>query len=171
MKTFIYESFFGHGNDPCYGMDDRPDWTYFPPSTILEILQNEAIPASDRIWAFTQPLSGVDDRTLRLFACKCVRDTHLPDGRKVWDLLTDEHSRNAVIVAERFANGEATEEDLIAARDAARDAAWVAAWVAIEAARDAAEAARDAVWVAAWDAVWVAAWDAQVEFAIELLKA
>ena len=64
-----------------------------------------------------------DPKNYRLIACACVRDTPLADGRKVWDLLTDPRSRNAVEVAERFAIGEATQEEL----DAARDAAWAAA--------------------------------------------
>src|SRR5688572_29248735 len=53
-----------------------------------------------------------DDRQGRLWACWCVRDTPLSDGRKVWDLLTDERSRQAVEVAERFAEGQATEKEL-----------------------------------------------------------
>ena len=93
------------------------------------------------IWIATR--DGVlDDKTLRLFACFCARQN--------WHLLTDERSRNAVEVAERFANGLASDDELAAARDAARaarDAAWAAAreasvaasvaWAAWEAARDA----------------------------------
>lgn len=46
----------------------------------------------------------------------------MADGRTVWDLLTDERSRNAVIVAEKYVNGEATEAAGAAARAAAREA-------------------------------------------------
>ena len=59
-----------------------------------------------------------NDKNLRLFACWCVR--------KIWHLLTDERSRNAVVVAEKYANGDATQEELAAAWDAARAAAWAA---------------------------------------------
>jgi len=114
----------------------RPDWMLW----LLDAVKHE------------------DDKTYRLFACWCVRNTPLADGRKVWVLLTDKRSRDAVEVAERFAVGEATREELatawVAARVAARDAARASAR---DAARDAAwDAARDA----AWDAAWVAARDA-----------
>ena len=72
------------------------------------------------------------DREWRLFAVWCAR--------QVQHLMTDERSIKALDVAERFANGEATEEELIAA--------WAAAEAA-EAARDAARAARYAAWAAA----------------------
>ncbi len=75
------------------------------------------------LWALNAAGIKVSDKKLRLFACSCIRETPLPDGRKVWDLLTDERSRRVVEVAERFANGEATQEELAAAWAAARDAA------------------------------------------------
>ena len=84
-----------------------------------------------------------NDKTLRSFACWCIR--------KVWRLLTDERSRNAVIVAEKYANGEATIEEL--------DAAWAAARAA----------ARDAAWAAARAAARDAARDAQSKHLIEML--
>ena len=71
------------------------------------------------VWIYRRTVTPMDLRELRLFACWCVRETPLADGRKVWDLLTDERSRNAVVVAERFVRGEATGEELERARSAA----------------------------------------------------
>ena len=100
------------------------------------------------LWAVSR--EGVfSDKDLRLIACRIVRETPLTDGRKVWDLLTDERSRNTVIAAEKFANGESTLAEL----EAARAAAWAAAR----------EAAAEAAWAAAGAAAWAAAWAAQVE--------
>ena len=71
----------------------------------------------------------------------------------------DPRSVEAVDVAERFANGLATKEELTVAREAAMDAAWDADSVA---ASDAARAAAwDAASVAARYAAWDAAWDAE----------
>ena len=122
-----------------------------PYKTMAEIW--DACPRADwLIWILEKTGQNMDSKTLRLFACWCVRETPLSDGRKVWDLLTDERSRNAVIVAERFANGEATEEE--------RDAAWFAAPSARASSRAAGDAAYDAAWSAASNAAWSAAWAA-----------
>ena len=92
----------------------------------------------------------------RLFTVWCAR--------QVQHLMTDQRSLDALSVADRYANGEATDEELAAARAAA----WAAARAverAVEraAARAAARAARAAAWVAASaarDAAWDAAGDA-----------
>jgi hypothetical protein len=138
--------------EPCY--DPQEKYGDFS-GTILDILKDKRIPAKDRIWAATRK-GMLDDRTLRLFACKCVRE--------VWHLLTDKRSRKAVEVAERYAVGEATSEEL----DAARAAAWAAAW----------DAARAAAWAAAWAAARAAAmaaagdaaWEKQVIILIRLIE-
>lgn len=137
---------------------------------------------SDWMLWLDRKLDLLTDRQRRLIACKCVRETPLADGRVTWDLLTDERSRSALTVAERYASGWAPAEDLAAARaaaaaawaaarDAARAAAWAAAAAAMAAAdaadaaraaaRDAAKAAADAARDAAWAAADAAdAWDA-----------
>jgi hypothetical protein len=119
----------------------------------------------------------------RLFAVWCAR--------QVEHLMTDERSKRACDVAERYALGQATDEELAAARDAARDAAWAAWDAAWDAARDAARAAardaaraaaRDAAWDAAWTAwdaaraaardaraAWAVAWDAQTKKFLEIV--
>jgi hypothetical protein len=70
------------------------------------------------IWALRK-IDFKDDRKYRLYACACVRGTPLADGRTLWDLLTDDRSRNAVEVAERYAEGKASEEERLEARKAA----------------------------------------------------
>jgi hypothetical protein len=118
-------------------------------------------------------VDGWNDKTLRLFAVWCAREA--------LKLVADPDPRSiaACDVAERYANGEATYEELHAAWDAAsaaasaaawdpaRDAAWDAAWDPASAAASA--AARDAAWDAARDAAWDAAWDAQLKKIYEMV--
>ena len=101
------------------------------------------------LWIATR--DGVlTDRELRLFAVFCARS--------VEHLMTDQRSKNAISVAERFAIGEATDMEL----SAARSAAWLAAWSAADSAAWSAELseARSAAWLAAWSAADSAAWSA-----------
>lgn len=95
--------------------------------TLSRILESNGL--SDAIWC----LRAVDghDREIRLFAVACAR--------RVQHLMKDPRSIAVLDVAERFANGDATNEELSTARDAARAAAWDAAGAAAEAAAWAAE--------------------------------
>ena len=100
------------------------------------------------IWVATR--SGVlDDRTLRLFAVWCAR--------QVQHLLTDPRSLDVLDVAERHANGQATDQELRAAAQPACHAAWAAAtqYAAPGAATQPTWHADDA-WAAAWAATWAA---------------
>jgi hypothetical protein len=134
------------------------------PLTFLHILESNGL--DDCCWAMRS--TPEYSREWRLFAVWCAR--------QVEHLMTDERSINAINVAEKFANKEATQEDLAAASAAASAAAWAAAsaaasaaaWDALDAARAAArDAARDAASAAAWAALdaasaaaWAAAWAA-----------
>ena len=102
----------------------------------------------DIIWAVCHN-DYMTDRDLRLFAVWCVRE-----ALKLVD--PDPRSVEACNVAERFANGNATDEELAAA--------WAAAWDATRAAARA--AARDAARAAAW----AAAWDAQIDQLLPYFK-
>ena len=146
---------------PCYDLSKHlpEDWQ----GTVLDILKMDTIPAQDRFWVVLRE-ELIDAKTLRLFAVWCAR--------QVQHLITDPRSIAAIDTAEKYANGQATNEELATARDAAWDAAWYAAW---DAARAAAHAAvGDAAWNpagnAAWDAAQQAAQDAQVNQLINMLE-
>lgn len=81
------------------------------PVSIVQILDSNGL--DDALWCL-RAVKG-HDREIRLFAVWCAR--------QVEHLMTDERSKNALNVAERFANGEATEQEMAAAGDAA----WAAA--------------------------------------------
>jgi Lon protease-like protein len=185
MKTLTWADFAKH--EPCYNPAEKyGNWQ----GTILDLMQHPEIPAKDKVWAFTRE-GIVGDKTLRLFAVGCAK--------KVQHLMKDQRSIDALDVAERYANGNATKDEVAAARKAAWYAEWDAAGAAAKAAERAAlyatqeaawDVAREAAaaweWAAAWDAAWDAtrasAWasagelagaaarEAQVEIAIELLN-
>jgi leucyl aminopeptidase (aminopeptidase T) len=109
----------------------------------------------DSLWCL-RAVKGYD-KEIRFYAVWCARQVEHLDKSGVSKQTND--------VSEKFANGDATCDELYAARAAARAAAsaaaraaaWDAAWVAARAAASAAARA------AAWDAAWVAAWAAQEE--------
>ena len=104
------------------------------PLPYAEILRINGL--DDAIWCCrAEPQHA---REWRLFAVWCAR--------QVQHLMTDEQSIAEIDVAERHANGDATDRELYAADAAARDAAW--------------NAARNAAWATADDAAWNAAWNA-----------
>ena len=127
------------------------------PLSLVTILDSNGL--DDTLWCL-RSCDGID-REARLYAVWCAR--------QVQHLMTDPRSLAALDVAERHANGEATDKELDAAWDVAGGAAWDAAW---DVARGAASAAASA---AAWDvasaaasaaargaargAAWDAAWD------------
>ena len=146
-----------------FTVDDvyRNTYIRFPhkePISLLSILESNGL--YDALWAL-RCVEGVD-RDARLFAVWCAR--------QVQHLMTDHRSLKALDVAERFANGEVSSEELdaavAAAWDAAKAAAWDAAWAAAWAATKA--AAKAAAWDAAWDAAVAAAGDKQEKMLISM---
>ena len=110
------------------------------PLSLITILDSNGL--DDALWCL-RAVTG-HDKEIRLFAVWCAR--------QVQHMMADQRSVNALDVAERFANGDATEEELNAARDAAGAADW------------------DAASAAAWDAARDAARDAQESKFRELIK-
>lgn len=103
--------------------------------SILTILESNGL--DDALWAL-RAVKGYD-REIRLLACDYAEHVlHIFEEA----CHNDKRPRNAIEVSKRYANGEATREEL----DAARSDAWDAAWYA----------AADAASRAAWDAAWAA---------------
>jgi hypothetical protein len=155
------------------------------PITFVQLLEHNGL--YDTLWALEYGIETTPelDRLLRLFACDCAERALLREreaGRE-----PDQRSWTAIEVARAFAQGNATKEQLYAARAASRAAAMdavraeaVAAAGAVSraASRAAAgaaaragawDAARAAAWDAAWAADWDAAWDAETEWQTQRL--
>ena len=117
----------------------------------------------DIIWLLCRE-DFMSDKDIRLFAVWCAR--------KALKLIPepDERSVNACNIAEKFANGEATEEELNSAWAAAETAAWAVVWTS-ETTVNRTTANRAAAWAAVWAAVndaalavvWATAWAAAAE--------
>jgi hypothetical protein len=104
------------------------------PLSIATILDSNGL--DDALWCL-RAVEGCD-REIRLYAAWCAR--------QVQHLMTDPRSLAALDVAERYAQGLATDEEL-------RDA--------LDAARAAGDAARAAAWASAAAAAWAAARQSQ----------
>ena len=133
--------------NPCYDpaevvKDENED---LPVVEWVQKYRNLVHEKQDIIWLLCNK-HFMSDRDMRLFAVWCAREALKLEAEP------DERSVNACNVAEKFANGEATSEELAAAR--------AAAWAA------AGDAAGDDAWAAAWDA----AWDAQIDILLTLFE-
>jgi hypothetical protein len=132
------------------------------PLSFLTILESNGL--DDALWCL-RACDGIE-KEARLYAVACAR--------RVQHLMKDQRSIDALDVAERYAHGKATIEQLedarVAASDAANDAATRAACAARDAACDAV-AARTAAWDAASSAARVAAWDAALDAEAEWQEA
>lgn len=136
--------------NPCYDPSEvvKDENEELPVKEWVAKYRNLVRYKTDIIWLLCNKLY-MSEKDMRLFAVWCAREAlKLVDN-------PDPRSVEACDVAERFANGEATEEELAAVRAAADDAAWAAAdaaawsaWSAWAAARSiatsAAEVAKDA---------------------------
>ena len=125
------------------------------PLLLTTILESNGL--DDALWC----LRAVDghEREIRLFAVACAR--------RVQHLMTDKRSLNALDVAERFANGQATGVELDAAKAAAAEAAAAARATELAAARTAVRAAARATELAvAGAAAGAAALEAQANLFI-----
>ena len=111
------------------------------PINLLHILDSNGV--DDCLWGIRAVNHPERDRVARHIACDCA-DAILHIYEK--ETPSDNRPRHAVEVARRYADGNATQEEL----DAARAAAWAAASAAAKAAARA--AARGAAWAAPWDA-------------------
>jgi hypothetical protein len=91
---------------------------------MLEFLRGKMVPKDLLLGSGTviqmpdYPQPRVSDRKLRLFACGCCR--------RIWHLIRDERCHAAVEIAEQFADGQATEEQLREASKVAEAAALTA---------------------------------------------
>src|SRR3989304_1677620 len=96
------------------------NWLNQYPDASLQELWNTC-PRSDWMLWVLKKFHPLSPRLFVQIACAVVRETPLADGRTVWDLLTDERSRQTIETAERWEKGEATKTELQEAE------AWAAA--------------------------------------------
>jgi hypothetical protein len=125
-----------------------------------EILET-GIPTKDLLWVFLHP-EFLSERRMHLLACDFAE--------AVLHLTDDPRSAEALRVKRLWVDGQATDKELEAAREAA--------WAVVEGAAWAARAAAWAAWDAAWDAARAAgvaaaraaSWDSQLVLVIAALE-
>ena len=147
MKTVTVEKFLTF--KPCWldeeGGEERlreigsrkKEWT------AMDVLELEEVIAEDRLWAVLRE-DFISKNIIVEFACLCA------EHALTIDKVTDERCWNAIKVKRAWMRGEASYDELAAARTAA----WYAAGVARY-------AARTAAWYSAWDSALDAAWVAE----------
>ena len=155
MQTVTYEEFLDF--NPCWlkhkGGKERIK-AYFDrfggKMSALDILNLDDVSAEDKLWSVLRE-EFIPATILHEFACVCAEYALTlidnPDPRGV----------KAIEVKRAWIRGEATDEELDAAKAArasASGAAWTAAWAASDA------------WAAAWDATY----EAQVVYLIMVLE-
>jgi hypothetical protein len=86
------------------------------PLSIITILDSNGL--DDALW-YLIAVKGYD-REIRLYGVWCARQAQ--------HLITDKRSIAAIDIAERFAKGQATRQELEDAKYSALDAAWTPAW-------------------------------------------
>jgi hypothetical protein len=182
--------------DPCYDREDLEELAAGRERITAAEILDLPIPIEDRLWAVLRP-ELIPEPVLHEWACRCAERALKREREKGRE--PDARCWAAIETKRAWLKGEATDEQLAAARDAAstavrdaardaaRAAASAAAWAAARdaaraawdaaraAARDAARAARDAASAAAWaaarDAARVAARVAARDAQIADLKA
>jgi len=120
--------------------------------------------ANGRRARLLRPMGSMTKAQLRLLACDYAEHV-----QRYWteQYPSDNRPQECIDTVRAYVRGEASWDEVVAARDAAwaardaRAAAWAAAWAA----------ARDAAWGAARDAAWAAAWGAEHDWQKERLFA
>ena len=136
---------------------------YAPGPVVSRVeLLGERLDEGDKSCARERLVLWLADATTVLHEFACAMATDALCAAEARGERVDPRLWAAIETKRRWLRGDATDQELAAARAAARAAAGAAAWDAAGAAARAAawDAARAAAWDAAWDAAWAAAWDA-----------
>jgi hypothetical protein len=134
--------------------------------TLLGIARLDSVSVDDRLWVLFWLLP---EKTMRLLACDFAEHTLYIFEKQYPE---DKRPRQSIETSRRYAEGEATQEELDAAWASARASAWESA---MESARESAmESAWGAARASAWESAMVSAWGAerqwQINRVIEVLE-